>query len=1040
MANSKVRSYLNKLKKEDKFHPCYQQIEHAYKNLLDDDFGIRLSDVAFLKEYKKLCIMMLRCFQKSDENVLAIEMDVLKSRLKEDLAAKQLQLMIIDAILKYGLKHYGIESSRISQVVVLKRDKPMLSPIELIKLPVALHVKSLLNKELQTPTANLSMKGRLGRLALFLYMTTGVHFDELITIINTPYTLMYLDGLVFWYRKIEKEELRYVLCDAVVLLLLQHQASVKQCEKALLNKNRLKDYITKFLTETSGKNWQNLSLLKLRTLRKIDAIINLSPIDYQMYLRPSTCTGLPQTAFVRLISNKALISDEVAKINNKFNKFNKLLPFDSDSFDYIEPKLVILKLEHIYKSLKELNSQRASRVQCIRFVEQELKNEKNSIYFYILCGWLYYLLKEGGVAKRRLKIGTVIDYVKSISKPFLTVFTQTDLAIISASDWAIKLNDATEYFTSAPRKKYLYYFSEFLIESEIVKGLCIDDLDIAPVQSKVDANLLSASHASAILEYLSNNLNNSLVELYAYLLMCFCFYSGLRRNEAAKLYFGDIQVSPIKPNEGEYDWVLLSIRPNKIRALKTSSARRELPLDALWPKEHLAKLRSFYNVQKDTENKSSNSLLFNCSVSVNKAYDLLTQLLHYYTQDHTLRIHHLRHSFANWTWYRLNVNLMLAGRQSLSIFEDDLFDQVFINHFKRRLKVKENTRSKMFFLSHLLGHKVTVSTLNSYLHLKDIQHCSQMNQTYIVSKCFLSECVGRAKSKVVMPGESLIERIEFYSKKQEQDYSIQYAGNVSNLIIPSFNGFKNKFEVDKKIKTLDYANVLKSLEFHSINDTAINYSLPVDLVKKLYGNAVKVSKEYPRKGKNLPLIPNFPSLNDTKGQLKRVYSQKAFYYLCQKFDTLLSQNNITLNETFDALQILKYAAAGKDFALRCPKDAVICNFFNLCITFKLKARHFRFRFHQVDLKNESAVQAKSYWQQLISSYGLSDSGIENASIQEGKFLGKHNGNGFLEIGLLITVEGSKGAYKRARRHHSLMSFLHLLLIISYGADEEPYEL
>ncbi|WP_350604207.1 integrase [Pseudoalteromonas sp. SMN1298-MNA-CIBAN-0114] len=1037
MANSKVRSYLNKLKKEDKFHPCYQQIEHAYKNLLDDDFGIRLSDVAFLKEYKKLCILMLRCFQKSDESVLAIEMDVLKSRLKEDLATKQLQLMIIDAILKYGLKHHGIESSRVSQVVVLKRDKPMLSPVELIKLPVALQVKSLLNNELQTPTANLSMEGRFGRLALFLYMTTGVQFDELITIINTPYNLMYLDGLVFWYGKIEKEERRYVLCDAVVLLLLQHQASVKQCEKVLLNKNRLKDYITKFLTETSGKNWQSLSLLKLRTLRKIDAIINLSPIDYQMYLRPSTCTGLPQTAFVRLISNKALIADEVAKINNKFNKFNKLLPFDSDSFDYIEPKLVILKLEHIYKNLKELNSQRAPRVQCIRFVEQELKNEKNSIYFYILCGWLYYLLKEGGVAKRRLKIGTVIDYVKSISKPFLTVFTQTDLAIISASDWAIKLNDATEYFTSAPRKKYLYYFSEFLIESEIVKDLCIDDLDIAPVQSKVDANLVTASHASAILEYLSNNLNNSLVELYAYLLMCFCFYSGLRRNEAAKLYFGDIQVSPVKPNEGEYDWILLSIRPNKIRGLKTPSARRELPLDALWPKEHLAKLRSFYDVQKNTENKPSNSLLFNCSVSVNKAYELLTQLLHYYTKDHTLRIHHLRHSFANWTWYRLNSNLVLTGRQYLSIFENDLFDQNFITHFNKRLKVKDNTRSKMFFLSHLLGHKVTVSTLNSYLHLKDIQHCAQMNQTYTVSKYFLSECIGRANFKEFMPGESLIERIEFYSKKQEQDYSIQYAGKVSDLITPSFKGFKQKFKADGQIRMLDYANALKSLELNSVHDTASSYSLPVEQVQKLHDNALSVSREYPRKGKKLPLIPNFPSLDNTKDDLKRVSSQKAFYYLCQKFDTLLSQKNVTLSEAFDALQILKYAAAGKNFALRCPDGQVIRNFLNLCIKFKLKSGHFKFRFHQVDLQNQNVTQARSYWEQLVSSFGLSDSHIESASIEEGRFLGKHNGNGFLEVGLLITVKGSKGTYKNSRRHHSLMSFLHLLLIISYRAGEDP---
>ena len=44
MANSKVRSYLNELKKQGKFHQCFQQIVNAYRNGSDNDFGIRFSD------------------------------------------------------------------------------------------------------------------------------------------------------------------------------------------------------------------------------------------------------------------------------------------------------------------------------------------------------------------------------------------------------------------------------------------------------------------------------------------------------------------------------------------------------------------------------------------------------------------------------------------------------------------------------------------------------------------------------------------------------------------------------------------------------------------------------------------------------------------------------------------------------------------------------------------------------------------------------------------------------------------------------------
>ena len=44
MADSKVRSYLNELKKQGKFHQCFQQIVNAYRNGSDNDFGIRFSD------------------------------------------------------------------------------------------------------------------------------------------------------------------------------------------------------------------------------------------------------------------------------------------------------------------------------------------------------------------------------------------------------------------------------------------------------------------------------------------------------------------------------------------------------------------------------------------------------------------------------------------------------------------------------------------------------------------------------------------------------------------------------------------------------------------------------------------------------------------------------------------------------------------------------------------------------------------------------------------------------------------------------------
>jgi hypothetical protein len=51
-----------------------------------------------------------------------------------------------------------------------------------------------------------------------------------------------------------------------------------------------------------------------------------------------------------------------------------------------------------------------------------------------------------------------------------------------------------------------------------------------------------------------------------------------------------------------------------------------------------------------------------------------------------------------------------------------------------------------------------------------------------------------------------------------------------------------------------------------------------------------------------------------------------------------------------------------------------------------------------------------------------------ASESEGRFLGNHDGNRFLEIALVNTK------YKRVQRHQSMFSFLHFLLILSYEKE------
>ncbi|ODR87057.1 hypothetical protein [Shewanella xiamenensis] len=129
------------------------------------------------------------------------------------------------------------------------------------------------------------------------------------------------------------------------------------------------------------------------------------------------------------------------------------------------------------------------------------------------------------------------------------------------------------------------------------------------------------------------------------------------------------------------------------------------------------------------------------------------------------------------------------------------------------------------------------------------------------------------------------------------------------------------------------------------------------------------------------------------------------------------------------MSILNYAVPGKDYALRCPDSNVSRMFIRFCQLLGLKDRHLRFKYHRVDLTLEASNRIEERWIKTIVDYGFSEKNFTIGSKSEGRFLGKHDGNGFLEI-LLVN-----NAYKRVQRHQSLFSFLHLILILSYNENK-----
>ncbi|MCQ8876537.1 site-specific integrase [Pseudoalteromonas shioyasakiensis] len=1046
MAKGKIDSYLIDLKQRKTLHPCFEEIRTAYLKY-SGDFDESYTEEGLTDLYNKICELLYQHFKGCKNDYSKHQFRKIEKKLKSDLPTRQLQLKVIDAIFNYGEEHFKIKALPVTSIVELKKEKPIIVPTSIIKLPIALDLYEILQQELKNPKKDLVDNAEFGRLILLLYFTTDIRsLYELQAIINNPSNLFYAKGISFWSGEIKGEVERYLLCDAAILLLFKLQKKMKTRSIICFKKEKLTKYLQSFLNcyEDREEKWSGLTLAKLQRLRELIYVIYLSPFSYLTYFQPNLSVKLPEACFFRIITGKAIPPEELLEPDLKENNFSDRRLILNGAMKYSAPNEIIGELETIYVALKKRDIQKVPRNEIVKYMHNVLEQSKcQNVYKLLLLTWMYHLLKNGGVHKKKLRLRTVIDYVKSISHPFLTVFTLCNFKELQAPDWETKLNEAAQYFTSGQRRKYLYYFAEYLKESRAVQQLNTDNLDISSTKTEVSANIISASHTTAILEYIQqrySDLRDNSDQLvgyeyqYAYLLLCLCFYSGLRRSEAGKLYISDLDFSPALPKSDEFDWCTLSIRPNKLRALKSASARRDLPLDGLWPKKHLKVLRSYY--QEQDTNHHKNTLLFNCQNSVERAFDLITRLMQYYCKDHSLKVHHLRHSFANWAWCKLNTELLEKMRLRFDCVDDELFCNELNERLYHRLKLKNNTRSKMYILSHLLGHKSVTTTSSSYLHLRDIWLYTEINSQYTVSNKLLNVCVGRAKLTSQKQCLSLIERITFFTLQQESSCCIRLWNKHFTSYIeqfPNLHSFEDRFHPIKLKKLLDYAKILAACNSKSPSEISQLYGLSVGYITMLYENAKAVHRSYPEFGDKLPAVPHFPSfkgigLNDeSKGKT----SQEAFKYLCNKADSLLQTGYINLREVYDAVKILKYAAAGKNFAIRSPDVTMNKDFLRLCRMLELKDRHLHFKFHRGELSSTDALEAKQKWETLIKDVGFYNSLVNEAPESEGRFLRNSSGLGYLEISVLIS---KRMCFRRVQRHYSLFSFFHLLLILSFQSD------
>lgn len=235
----------------------------------------------------------------------------------------------------------------------------------------------------------------------------------------------------------------------------------------------------------------------------------------------------------------------------------------------------------------------------------------------------------------------------------------------------------------------------------------------------VDANIVSLEQYYAVLGAIESSwpaTDYPERKQIATILVILGFRCGLRRLEALRLPAKDILSGPT---------VELLIRPGEMRGLKSRNAIRRIPLGMLLTENELQKIEAWRNARGLRGSTGSTHFLFGnereqLDVVPQSIFEQINHILRGVTGDPTMHFHHLRHSFATWTWLRL----MLADLSD----PPDLFPHLEKTTAwlrdgkafrKKSYRSGMPTRKHTFMLAQLLGHGSPATSMEHYVHMAD---------------------------------------------------------------------------------------------------------------------------------------------------------------------------------------------------------------------------------------------------------------------------------------------------------------------------------
>lgn len=340
--------------------------------------------------------------------------------------------------------------------------------------------------------------------------------------------------------------------------------------------------------------------------------------------------------------------------------------------------------------------------------------------------WLQEMLDGRATTGDAFQAGTILKYFKLVVPSLIGAF---GTEIPSGKDTEELVEAYGNILEALPLGQQHTSLARGLRELHdfLVRKYGCESVDVAETFGKeaevtvVEARIISVDEYRASDEWLRKEaltgVSPKLIDA-ARLVLMLAFRLGMRRMEIIMLRLCDIHL------DGEPD---ILVRPHPGRRLKSVSSKRRMPLSALLESDELNRLLEWANRRAQEETLKSNSdylfvLPTKEHIPVERTVDLIHEAMREVTGDDELHLHHLRHSFATWTYLKLRAT---SHPDLIDVFEHMPLTHKYLQggHVMRQKLIPGSSipsRSDAYCVSRLLGHSGPNVSMDHYIHSSDL--------------------------------------------------------------------------------------------------------------------------------------------------------------------------------------------------------------------------------------------------------------------------------------------------------------------------------